>query len=79
VVIIITKNSKNPKNKKKPSQNPQNLRYGETAYGTASKAVLKKLDPIHHIGVRLALGTFAVCKTENVLCGIINTNGNEGR
>jgi hypothetical protein len=30
--------------------------------------VLRKLDPIHHRGVRLALGTFAVCKTENVLC-----------
>jgi hypothetical protein len=44
------------------------LKYGETAYGSPSKAVLKKLDPIHHRGVRLALGTFAVCKTENGLC-----------
>jgi hypothetical protein len=34
------------------------LRYGETACGSASKAVLRKLDPIHHIGVRLAIGTF---------------------
>jgi hypothetical protein len=40
------------------------LRYGETAYGSASKAVLRKLDPIHHRGVRLVLGIFA----ENVLC-----------
>jgi hypothetical protein len=44
------------------------LRYSETAYGSAFKVMLRKLDPIHHIGVRLALGTIAVCKTENVLC-----------
>jgi hypothetical protein len=44
------------------------LRYGETAYGSASKVVLRKLDPIHHRGVRLAFRTFTVCKTENVLC-----------
>jgi hypothetical protein len=35
------------------------LMYGETACGSASKAVLSKLDSIHHRGVRLALGTFA--------------------
>jgi hypothetical protein len=44
------------------------LRYGKTVYGLASKAVLRQLDPIHHRGVRVALGTFAVCKTEKVLC-----------
>jgi hypothetical protein len=44
------------------------LKYGETAYGSASRTGLRKLDPIHQIGVRLALGTFAMCKTENVLC-----------
>jgi hypothetical protein len=44
------------------------LRYDETAYGSASKAVMRKLDNIHRRGVRLALGTFAMCKTENVLC-----------
>jgi hypothetical protein len=44
------------------------LRYGNTAYGSTSKVALKKLDPIHHKGVRLAFGTFAVCKIENVLC-----------
>jgi hypothetical protein len=46
------------------------LRYGKTAYGSASKAVLRKLDPIHHKEMSLALGTFAaaVCKTEKVLC-----------
>jgi hypothetical protein len=32
------------------------------------KAVLRKLDSIHHRGVILVLGIFAVCKTENVLC-----------
>jgi hypothetical protein len=40
------------------------LRYVETAYGSDSNMVLRKLEPIHHRGVRLALGTFAVCKTE---------------
>jgi hypothetical protein len=44
------------------------LIYGKTAYGSASKAVLRKQDSIYHRGVRLVLGTFAVCKTENVLC-----------
>jgi hypothetical protein len=28
---------------------------------------LKTLDLVHHKGVRLALGTFALCQTENVL------------
>jgi hypothetical protein len=31
------------------------LRYGEEAYGSASKAVLKKLEPTHNQGIRLAL------------------------
>jgi hypothetical protein len=44
------------------------LRYGETVYGSASKVVLRKMDHIHHIGVRLAFRTFAVCKTQNILC-----------
>jgi hypothetical protein len=44
------------------------LRYSKTAYGSASKTVLRKLDPIYHRGVGLAFGTFSVCKTENVLC-----------
>jgi hypothetical protein len=35
---------------------------------TASKAVLKKLEPSHNRGIRLALGVFAVCRTENALC-----------
>jgi hypothetical protein len=36
--------------------------------GSASKAVLKKLKPTHNRGIRLALGVFAVCRTENALC-----------
>jgi hypothetical protein len=33
------------------------LRYGEEAYGSASKAMLKKLEPTHNRGIRLALNT----------------------
>jgi hypothetical protein len=44
------------------------LMYGDKVYGSASKDVLRKLDPIHYRGVRVAFETFAVCKTENVLC-----------
>jgi hypothetical protein len=42
------------------------LRYGEEAYGTASCAVLRQLDAVQHKGVRLALGTFVICRTENL-------------
>jgi hypothetical protein len=46
------------------------LRYGEEAYGSASKKLkkLKKLKPTHNRGRRLALGVFSVCRTENALC-----------
>jgi hypothetical protein len=44
------------------------LRYGEEAYGSASCAVLRQLDAVHHKGVRLALGTFVICRSENILC-----------
>jgi hypothetical protein len=40
------------------------LRYGNAAYGSASPTTPKTLDPVHHKEVRLALGTFAVCRTE---------------
>jgi hypothetical protein len=36
------------------------LRYGEEAYGSASCAVLRQLEAVHHKGVRLALGTFVI-------------------
>jgi hypothetical protein len=44
------------------------LRYVEEPYGSASCAVLRQLDAVHHEGVRLALGTFVICRTENLLC-----------
>jgi hypothetical protein len=44
------------------------LRYGESIYGTATKPALKTLEPIHNKGVKLALGVFAIYKTENALC-----------
>jgi ribonuclease HI len=44
------------------------IRYGEAAYGSATKATLKRLDPVHHKGVGLSLGTFAICRVENLLC-----------
>jgi hypothetical protein len=44
------------------------IRYGEMAYGSATKAILKRLDPVHHKGVSLSLGTFAICQVENLLC-----------
>jgi hypothetical protein len=46
------------------------LRYGKEAYGSASCVVLKQLDAVHHKGVRLTLGTFAICRTENLLCKV---------
>jgi hypothetical protein len=43
-------------------------RYGKEVYVSASKVVLKKLEPTHNRGIRLALGVFAVCRAENALC-----------
>jgi hypothetical protein len=44
------------------------LRYGEETYGSASCAALRQLDAVHHKGVKLALGTFVICRTDNLLC-----------
>jgi hypothetical protein len=44
------------------------LRYEEDAYGSASQAILKKLEPTHNRGLKLALGLFVICRTENILC-----------
>jgi hypothetical protein len=41
------------------------LRYRDATYRSASPTTLKTLDPVQHKGVRLALGTFAVYRTEN--------------
>jgi hypothetical protein len=38
-------------------------KYGDEADGSASKAVLKKLESTHNRGIRFALGVFAVCRT----------------
>jgi hypothetical protein len=39
------------------------LRYGEEDYGSASCAVLRQLNEVQHKDVRLALGTFVICRT----------------
>jgi hypothetical protein len=44
------------------------LRYGESIYGTSTKPALKPLELIHNKGVKLALGVFAISKTEYALC-----------
>jgi hypothetical protein len=44
------------------------IRYGEAANGSATKAILKRLDPVHNKRVSLSLGTFAICQVENLLC-----------
>jgi hypothetical protein len=44
------------------------LEYGNAAYGSASSAQLKRLEPVHNKGLRIALGAFCVCRTENIMC-----------
>jgi hypothetical protein len=44
------------------------MKYGEEAYGSATEALLKKLEPTHKRDIRLTLGAFAVSRTKNVLC-----------
>jgi hypothetical protein len=55
------------------------LRYGQEAYGSATEAVLKKLEPSPNRGIRLALEAFAVSRTENVLCEAVMTTLTEMR
>jgi hypothetical protein len=43
------------------------LRHGDAAYKSASPTTLKTVDSVYHKRVRLARGTFAVWRTENVL------------
>jgi hypothetical protein len=47
------------------------FRYGEEAYESASCAVLRQLDAVHHKGVRQVLGTLVICRTENLLCEVV--------
>ena len=42
------------------------LEYGCLAYGTACKSTLNQLDPIHHHGLRLALGAFHTTPVESL-------------
>jgi hypothetical protein len=43
------------------------LEYGSIAYGSATDEQLKRLEPIHKRGLRIALGGFYICKTTNIL------------
>ena len=43
------------------------LDYGCVVYGSARKSYLKMLDPIHHQGIRLALGAFKTSPCESLL------------
>jgi len=43
------------------------LDYGCVVYGSARKSYLKILDPIHHQGIRLALGAFKTSPCESLL------------
>jgi hypothetical protein len=44
------------------------LEYSSATYRSASNAQLKRLEPVHNKGLRIELGAFCVCKTENVMC-----------
>jgi hypothetical protein len=44
------------------------LEYGSVAYGSARDGQLKRLEPMHNKGIRIAIGVFCICKTENLLC-----------
>ena len=43
------------------------LDYGSIIYGSARKSYLEMLDPIHHQGLRLALGSFRTSPSESLL------------
>ena len=45
------------------------LDYACFIYGSACKSNLQILDPIHHQGIRLALGAFRTCPVESLLTG----------
>jgi hypothetical protein len=42
--------------------------YGSAAYGSASNAQPKRLEPVHNKGLRIAPGDFCVCRTANIMC-----------
>ena len=43
------------------------LEYGSQIYSLASNSVLKSLDPVHHLGLRLATGAFRSSPTPSVI------------
>ena len=43
------------------------LEYGSQIYTSASKGVLKLLDPVHHLGLRLATGAFRSSPTSSLI------------
>jgi hypothetical protein len=43
------------------------VEFRNEAYGSARKTQLKKLDPIHNKGLRIALGAFCINQTQNLL------------
>jgi hypothetical protein len=44
------------------------LEYGSAAYGSARETQLRRLEPMHSKGLRIAIEAFCVCKTDNILC-----------
>jgi hypothetical protein len=49
------------------------------ADGSATDEQLKRMEPIHNIGLRIALGAVCVCKTTKILCESGNENLDERR
>ncbi|RUS68574.1 hypothetical protein EGW08_023664, partial [Elysia chlorotica] len=45
------------------------LDYGSIVYGSAKKHILKTLDPIHHQGLRIALGAFRTSPVQSLYAG----------
>lgn len=43
------------------------LEYGSIIYNSASRTRLKQLDPVHHLGVRLAIGAYRTSPTISIL------------
>jgi hypothetical protein len=43
------------------------IRYGETAYGSATQALLRDLDPVQNAGIRAAIGAFKITRTTVLL------------
>jgi hypothetical protein len=44
------------------------LEYGSSAYSSARLRSLKKLDAVHHNGIRIALEAFRSISIENIMC-----------